>query len=117
MRIIYLINKIALITTLILYLTIFLGLYAQIVLGTLQVISALGLLFIWNKLSIKNKKELLVYWLLTITYGLGWLATDNINNGFIVVFLIIIIPISIAIYFVTILHSITKKLHEKHIHV
>ncbi|QCE40385.1 hypothetical protein [Psychroserpens sp. NJDZ02] len=109
MRSIYLINKFTLIVTLALYLTIFLGFYAQLVLGALQVISALGITSLWNKLSIQNKTHLKIYWFLTLTYGLGWILIDDINSGLLVVLTIVIIPMSIAVYFVTILHSITTK--------
>ena len=66
-----------------LYITIFLGLYSQIVLGALQLISALILFLYWNKFSNKTKKQLTVYWCLSILYGLGWLIEwDIINDGF-----------------------------------
>ena len=54
MKIIYYINKIILLLTAILYITIFYGLYAQIVLGFIQVLSSLILLFFWKRI---NKKQ------------------------------------------------------------
>ncbi|WP_033959248.1 hypothetical protein [Psychroserpens jangbogonensis] len=109
MKIIYLINKIALIITLALYLTIVFGLYAQIVLGAIQVICALTLFLFWKKFSNKTREQLYIYWTVVISYGLCWLIDwTNFNDSFTFIFGIIIVPMSIAIYFVYILRSTTN---------
>lgn len=104
MKIIYLINKYALVTTLILYLTIILGLYAQVVLGAVQVLSALSIFFLWKKLNKNDKHNLLVYWTFVLTYGLCWWVEINLQQLWWVG--IIVIPMSIAIYFVWILNNL-----------
>lgn len=100
----YKFNKIILIITLILYLTLILGLYAQIVLGAVQLLSAISITFLWEKFENRNKKQLMIYWFVVIIYGIGWLIEINLNDfwwsG------IIIIPMSIAIYFVWILNNL-----------
>lgn len=107
MKIIYYLNKFTFYTTLLLYLTIFLGLYSQIVLGGLQIISAMTLFLFWKKFSHKTKEQLTVYWCLSILYGLGWLIEwDTINDGFLIIMGIILIPMAIATYFFYILNSI-----------
>lgn len=106
MKKIYIINKIALIITLVLYVTIVLGLYAQIVLGTIQVVSALILFFFWKQFSKKTKEQLYIYWTIVIAYGICWLNDlKSLNEDFVLIFGVMIIPMSIAIYFVHILRS------------
>ncbi|WP_456440481.1 hypothetical protein [Psychroserpens sp.] len=104
MKKIYNINKFAIIITLALYLTLVFGLYAQIVLGAIQVISSLLLILFWKKLSKKSKVKLFIYWTLVSVYGICWHSDWNIfSQEIIIVFGIIIIPMSIAGYFYYIL--------------
>ena len=100
----YQFNKICLIITGILYLTILLGLYAQVVLGGIQILSALGLAFFWSKFNSKHKKQFTLYWMLVFTYGLGWYFKIDLNNLWWIG--IILIPMSIAVYFVWFLNNI-----------
>lgn len=100
----YQFNKICLIITGILYLTIVFGLYAQIVLGGIQILSALGLAFFWNKLKSSHKKQFTLYWILVLSYGLGWYLKIDFNNYWWIG--IILIPMSIAIYFVWFLNNV-----------
>lgn len=107
------INRIIFGITAILYLTIFLGMYAQIVLGISQVLTAIILLFFIKKLSIKNQNRLTIYWGLVIGYGLLWLAVCfyNLDDLWVVIF--IFIPLSIAAYFTFILESLkTSKIKD-----
>ena len=67
MKLLLLINKIALFTTLILFIIIYFGLLAQIVLGIIQVISAFFLTTKTYKKSIHTKRHLSNYWIVTIT--------------------------------------------------
>ncbi|WCO00987.1 hypothetical protein [Psychroserpens ponticola] len=107
MKKLYLINKVSLIITFVLYLTIFLGMYAQMVLGALQIISALILFFFWKQLSKNSKEKLYIYWTIVTIYGLCWLMDwKGYNEYFTIVFGIMIVPMSIATYFVYILKSI-----------
>lgn len=100
----YQFNKICLIVTGILYLTIVLGLYAQVVLGVIQILSALGLTFFWSKFLSKHKKQFTLYWVSVLAYGLGWHFKIDLNNLWWIG--IILIPMSIAFYFVWFLNNI-----------
>ena len=107
MKIIYQLNKGVLILTLVLYLTLILGLYAQMVLGTIQLLSALFLFLRWNIFSIQTKKQLTIYWVIVILYGTCWLFEWTfINELALLIIGIIIIPLSIAGYFLYILNTI-----------
>lgn len=106
----YYINKVILIITAILYLTLYLGLYSQIVLGITQVLSSLILLFYWNRIDKKFRIKLYWYWTIITLYGLLWLLDwGNSGNTFVIVLGIIIAPMSVAIYFFTILNKLKHK--------
>jgi hypothetical protein len=103
-------NRVVMSITGILYLTIILGLYAQVVLGFTQVLSAIILLFVIKKISIENQNRITIYWGLTISYGLVYLADifNQLESFWIIIF--ILIPIGIAGYFTFILESIKKEI-------
>lgn len=104
MKKMYNINKFALIITLMLYLTIVFGLYAQIVLGAIQILSSLLLIIFWKKLSKKSKQKLFIYWILVSFYGLCWFSDwVHFNETFTLIFGIIVVPMSLAGYFFYIL--------------
>ncbi|WP_296386269.1 hypothetical protein, partial [Winogradskyella sp.] len=89
------------------YLTIVLGLYSQIVLGVIQVLSALVLFTYWKKFSSKTKEQLYIYWSITIIYGLCWLFDwRNFDSSFIIIFGVMVLPMCIAGYFLYIINSI-----------
>lgn len=101
MRLLYIINKIALILNLLLYLTFFYGLYAQIILGTLQILTAIIVFFFWKKIPKKSKERIYIYWGLVTIYSLFWVFDmNNFNNIYSLLIGMILIPMSIAIYFV-----------------
>lgn len=107
MKILYSVNKAVLIITILLYLTIYLGLYAQIVLGVVQVLSSFLLLFFWKSISKNNKNKLYMYWIIIILYGLGWFIDwESLKSLFFFIFTVIIIPVGIAIAFVILLNRI-----------
>ncbi len=103
------INKGLMIITILLYMTIFLGLISQIVLGAYQVIVALVLLCFWSGFSKKVKNKLLHYYAAVLTYGLYCsidllgLARDywGVLYG--------IIPMLIALYFSLLLEDIKQE--------
>lgn len=98
-------------STIILYVTIFLGLLAQIALGGLQVLSAIFLIFIFKKLKVQRKKELIIYWCFVIFYALLWnVEITNPTNDWYETLFYVLIPLSLAIYFSYIIESIRKEL-------
>lgn len=114
-KIITYLNRFILGSTLLLYMTVFLGLYAQIVLGAFQVISFLVLLLFYNSHNILSKYHLIIYGCITALYGLScFIISEYFNNldedFFILQY--IIIPMLIASFFTYMLEIIyidTKK--------
>lgn len=112
MKVLHKINFFALAITLALYLTVFLGMYAQIVLGPLQLLIALIVSFnYYKKLDKTLKNHLLAYWLtaavsLIIAY-LSW--THNTASDYVII-TIFVIPMLIACYFVYLTYKITQHL-------
>lgn len=106
------INNIAFYTTLILFITVYLGMLAQIPLGIIQVTSAI---IITYKMFLKSdyaKKHLAIYWILTLTeLYLFYLEQYHYqsSNDFIELSLMVIFPMAIAIYFKIIMNHITKE--------
>ena len=95
----------------ILYLTIFYGLYAQIILGGFQLITAFTLLFFWVKLTKKQRERLLKYWVFVAVYGLLWVTAflDGLKGDLGWVIAYILIPLSIASYLTFILESLKTR--------
>ena len=119
-KIIHNINKWSFILSLVLYLTVLGGLLAQIALGFIQVILALIILSYWKTYNKHTKNLILIYWALVISYGLGYLAFYSLFQEtnfsdyaiFIFIFSVMIIPMSIAGYFVYITYKIKKHHNE-----
>ena len=113
MKTIHNINKWSYGITLVLYLTIYLGLIAQIVLGIIQVLLAVYLLIRgWKN---NNIKEMLgLYFVLTLIYFLASfiLLSYEIGNEIMVYLFAMIIPMAIASYFL----FITSQIHKKYAH-
>jgi apolipoprotein N-acyltransferase len=107
-------NRFIFIATVALYITIFLGLYAQIVLGAFQLITAFVLLFFWMKLSDKQRERLLKYWFFVGVYGALWYTNsfENLKSDFMWVVIFILIPLSIAGYLTFVLESLKNTPDE-----
>ena len=105
-------NNIAFYTTLILFITVYLGMLAQIPLGIIQVISAIILSYNVYLKSNYAKKHLTIYWILTLT-ELILLYLEHYqyqsSNDFIELSLMVFFPMAIAIYFKIIMNHITKE--------
>ena len=105
------INNIAFYTTLILFITVYLGMLAQIPLGIIQVISAIILSYNVYQKSSYAKKHLTIYWILTLLelflFYLEHYKYQS-SNDFIELSLIVFFPMAIAIYFKIIMNHITK---------
>jgi hypothetical protein len=114
MKALVIINKIALFTTIPLFIIIYFGLLAQIALGVIQVISALYLTIRTYNKSNYARRHLSNYWIATITelilvYYQFYL--QQTNNDLIIWPIILIFPMSIAVYFYLIMSKIVKE-HE-----
>jgi hypothetical protein len=105
------INTIAFYTTLVLFLTLYLGMLAEIPLGIIQVISAFILTFYVKDKSVQSKRQLMFYWIFVgFELALFLLEEFYLNAGDIVSFsLVIFIPMSIAIYFFIIMRRISDE--------
>lgn len=103
--------------TVVLYITIYLGLFAQIALGGIQVISSFLIIYYWNVLEKREKEKLINYWVVTILYLLAYwfLDWDSFRGLLSIVLCIVIVPICIAIYFLTILWSVKGTMKSKQI--
>lgn len=118
MKLVQKINKFCFITTLMLYLTIYLGLYAQIVLGTLQLLIALYVSLNIKLLEEYQKKQIINYWIyvglysiLAIAFIKEWLKFND--SIFLLVFIVILLPMSIATYFTITLNKIANTYEKK----
>lgn len=114
MYIIHIINKIATGATLLLYLTLIGGMYAQIVLGPLQLIlAAIVTLLYYKKLDTIRKGLLLRYWMAAAIalalFGMSWMYRDSMD--LIIIVPVFIIPMIVACYFVYVT-SMFNKYHE-----
>jgi len=94
--------------TLALYLTILLGMYAQVVLGAVQIILAFVLLAHWKKLYAKSQRLLNVYLFIVLVYGTYMAYFTPSFNDAISILLFFIIPMIIATYFVYVTHQIQQ---------
>ena len=105
------INKIALIATLLLYLTIFLGLLSQIALGVIQIIIATYITAKYFSNSRYTKKHLSLYWSFVFLEFVLMLIFFNhtTSNDFYQILILMIFPMAIAIYFTVILNKITRN--------
>ncbi|MFY7672569.1 hypothetical protein ACOSP6_15915 [Tenacibaculum sp. MEBiC06402] len=101
-------NRVIFALTLMLYVTVILGVYAQVVLGAYHLLVGFILLFFLKKLSLKPKNGILIYWFVVsiyfvITYTLNKVAKDFPVINF------MIIPMLIASYFTYILETMKLK--------
>ena len=108
MKLIHNINKWSYGITLFLYITIYLGMIAQIALGGIQVILALVLFGRYPELDQKTKRRLLVYGTITVLYltiFALWDILDMPNADLIVITGITVLPMALATFFVFITHK------------
>ncbi len=118
-NILYAINYGWFFITVVLYITIYLGLFAQVALGGIQVVSSLLIIYYWSALEKKEKEKLINYWVIATVYLLlFWFLDWNSFKGlFLAVLGIVIVPIGIAIYFLTILWSVKGTMKSKQIKI
>lgn len=108
------INKVALIITLILYLTYYLGLLSQILLGAIQVVIAIFITIKFFTNSTYARKHLSFYWTFVMLEFLAIYLEQyywKTSNDFYEILIYVISPMSIALYFTLILNKIIRN-HE-----
>ncbi len=105
------INNIAYYTTLLLFITFYLGIVAEILLGIIQVASAILLTYKTYQKLAYAKKQLIIYWILAIIAILMmYYVTKSYymsDNMIISLFTYIIFPMGVATYFKIICNKIT----------
>lgn len=118
MRIAQKINLFCFITTLLLYLTIYFGLYAQIVLGIVQILIALYVSLNIKLITKNQKKQIINYWIYVGLYAIlisalikKWIQYND--STILLVFIVILLPMSIATYFTITLNKIAKTYEKK----
>ncbi len=98
--------------TLVLYLTIYLGLLAQVVLGVLQLSIGLYLIsYKYREIPSEHQVQLKIYWVITTVYlvSLFFLNVFNFQSNTFWVLYLMIAPMAIATYFTTVLYKLQKK--------
>jgi hypothetical protein len=107
------INKIAYYTTLVLFITIYLGLFAQIPLGIIQLTTATFYTYKFCYESKYIKNHLLIYWIITlIELSLLCLVynSNTMSDSFVIsLFTYALFPMGIATYFLIIITKVTNK--------
>lgn len=114
MKFIYYTNNIFYYLTLVLYLTIIYGMFMQILLGGVQVILFLVLLFNYNKFSERIKQHLSTYGILSTIFLLIFFSilgykTDILENSILLILFFILIPMSLGTYFTYIVYQLKKQ--------
>ncbi|MFP2996209.1 hypothetical protein ABN763_09860 [Spongiivirga sp. MCCC 1A20706] len=97
--------------TLLLYLTIYLGMLAQILLGIIQLVMFCFLIFNSKNVPLTTKKRLSIYGSLVIIYGLiSILVKDLSSTNDIYMLFWTLIPMLLASFFVFITYKLKKEL-------
>lgn len=108
MKFIYYTNNTVYSITLLLYLTIIFGMYMQILLGIVQLLLFFTLLFNYKKFSEKMKSHLIIYGMLTGGYLLWFFSGLHLQDS-LMLFLITLVPMSIASYFTYIVYQLKQN--------
>ena len=101
------INRILLITTLVLFVTIWYGFIAEIILALFHIICVGVLLASWNQLKPEFRAILLNYIKMVLGYGIYsvFFWSKLSDNMFLFVISVVLIPISLAVYFTILLEN------------
>ena len=109
-KVLHQINKGVFFLTLGLFITIYLGFLTEILLGTVQVLTSLILIFYWKQFSPNVREKLIMYWCLTGVYLLLWFIDWKFLNDWIIYIVGVgLIPMGIAVYFLNLLSVIRKE--------
>ena len=108
------INRFLMVVTFILYITIILGVCMQIALGGFHILSSIILIFRWKNLNSSEKNNLKKYFSMVVFYLCLWLVESHFmlltNSGSLIVFGLIIVPMSLAGYYTYILENLMKRM-------
>jgi hypothetical protein len=111
-NIVYIINAVSYVITLILFATIVWGFFAEMALGGIQVLSSLLVLIYWNQYSKQQQKKLILYWVMVVVYFALWLVNwDFLPEGLILIVGVAGIPMAIGLYFTFLLSNL--KIHKR----
>jgi hypothetical protein len=116
MKYIHYLNFFALGITLLLYLAIYTGMLAQLILGPLQLFLAVTITIkYYSSLNGQCKSLILKYWVLALASGLAALITwfANSNEVPFIILLVFVFPMSVACYFVYVTGCINQYLTPK----
>lgn len=108
LRTLHNINKWSYAITLLLYITIYLGMIAQIALGGIQMVLALILFSRFSRLDRKTKRRLIIYSVLAFLYlsaFVVWNLLDVAGSDSILLVAISVPPMALATFFVFITHK------------
>jgi hypothetical protein len=108
------INKWSFIITLVLYITVYSGMLAQLILGPIQlIIAAIISIKYFKILSYRQRHQIKVYWLLVTIAGLLliWVKFYNpyFSNDFFLIVTLFVFPMFIALYFVYLTSEIKNQ--------
>jgi hypothetical protein len=108
-NVVYIINKVCYIITLLLFTTVIFGFFAEIILGGIQLISALLLFIFWDQYSKKQREKVGIYWGIVTVYFLLWMGNWEVLP-FALVFIVGVglIPMGIGWYFITLLRELKQ---------
>ncbi|WP_129749269.1 hypothetical protein [Flavobacterium beibuense] len=115
MRYLHILNRFCFFATLLLYTTIFFGMYAQMVLGPLQLLIAISITYLYFKKIPQNLKNLILYyWLFAITaLILAFLGWNDAIPDHLIILTVFVIPMMVAAYFVYVTYRIDKFITSK----
>lgn len=117
MYILHIINRLAFFTTLGLYITVFLGMFSQMILGPLQLIIAIAITLLYYKQITENLKNFIIYYWLLVAIALvlaylGWITYHDFPY-WITIPMLFVIPMLVASYFVYVTYRINKFINPK----
>ncbi len=107
MKSIYRINNIAYIFTIVLYITVYLGMLMQVLLGGIQILLFFILLFNFDKFTKVIQRHLLAYGMLSAIFLMCFFSsTEFFGQNWI---FLIFIPMGIATYFTYIVYQLKQQ--------
>ena len=107
MKFMYYTNNIIYVLTLVLYTTIIFGMYMQVLLGIVQVLFFLILLFNYGKFSKTIQLHLKIYGIITTAFLIIFWSLVSNTSGSIIFFFVV--PMLIGTYFTYIIYKLNQQ--------